>query len=54
MKVIFILIAIVLVLWPIIMWSTYQIAGWKKWEKLFRRDVTHDTDVASSVSFKKF
>lgn len=54
MKVLFLLIAIVLVLWPIIMWSTYQIAGWKKWEKLFRRDVTNDTDVASSVSFKKF
>jgi biopolymer transport protein ExbB/TolQ len=53
-KILFILITSALVMWPIITWSTYNIAGWKKWEKLYRREVTKDTDLVSSVSLKKF
>lgn len=52
---VFILIALAaLCLWPLISWATYHFSGWEKWEKLFRREVTNDNDIASSVSLKKF
>jgi hypothetical protein len=54
MKVFFMLFFWALVLWPIITWMSYHVAGWSKWEKLFRREVTNDTDLATSVGLKKF
>ncbi|MBP7806348.1 hypothetical protein KA057_01565 [Candidatus Gracilibacteria bacterium] len=54
MKVFLMLFFWALVLWPIISWMSYHVAGWGKWQKLFRRDVTNDTDLATSVGLKKF
>jgi len=54
MKVFFMLLFWALLLWPILSWFTLYISGWKKWQKLFRRDVMNDTDVASAVGLKKF
>jgi len=54
MKVFLMLLFWVVLLWPILTWISYHIAGWGKWEKTFRRDVTNDTETASSVSLKKF
>jgi hypothetical protein len=54
MDILLLLIVAVLCLWPIITWFTYQFSGWKKWEALYRREVTNDADIASSVSLKKF
>ena len=54
MKIIILIAVAALCLWPLISWATYHFSGWQKWEKLFRRDVTNDNDIASSVSLKKF
>lgn len=54
MKILFLIIIAALCLWPLISWATYHFSGWGKWETLFRRDVTNDNDIASSVSLKKF
>jgi hypothetical protein len=54
MKVFLMILFWFVLLWPILTWISYHIAGWRKWELMFRRDVTNDTDVASSVSLKKF
>ncbi|MCB9807214.1 hypothetical protein H6768_05030 [Candidatus Peribacteria bacterium] len=54
MKVFFVLFFVIIILWPVLTWISYYVAGWKKWESLFRRDVTHDTDTATSVGLKKF
>ncbi len=54
MEIILLLLLAALCLWPIVSWTSYHIAGWKKWEQLFRREVTRDVDTASAVSLKKF
>lgn len=54
MKVIFLILFLALILWPIISWMSYHVVGWAKWEKLYKREVNNDNDVASSVGLKKF
>jgi len=54
MKVFLMLLFWALVLWPILSWVTFHVAGWSRWQKLFRREVTNDTDIASAVGLKKF
>lgn len=54
MKVFFMLLFWALVLWPILSWFTFHVSGWSRWQKLFRREVTNDTDIAAAVGLKKF
>jgi hypothetical protein len=54
MKVFLILIFFGLIIWPILSWITFYVSGWNKWQKLFRRVVTNDTDIASALGLKKF
>lgn len=54
MKVIILIVVLLLMVWPVISWMSYHIAGWSKWEKLYQRGVTNDNDLASSVGLKKF
>lgn len=54
MKVFLVLLFGAAIVWPLVSWATYHISGWSAYQKKYRRDVTHDTFVASSLSLKKF
>jgi len=53
-KVFLVLLFCAIIIWPIVTAMSYHVAGWKKWQKRYRRDVTNLTDMASSVGLKKF
>lgn len=54
MKVFLMLLFWALLLWPILSWITFYASGWYKWQKLYGREVTNDTDMAAAVGLKKF
>lgn len=53
-KAVIIFFVCALIMWPFVSIGSYYIAGWHRWQKRFRRDVWHNTIMASSVSLVKF